>query len=101
MQHGGVLERHDRPLASRTPVVTGEFGESGCADGYALGYMRWADAHGVSYLGWAWDATDSGWTCSGGPSLIVNYAGVPTGYGIGLKAHLVALARRRAAHRAR
>jgi hypothetical protein len=80
------------PLAQTTPVVTGEFGESGCTDGYALSYMAWADAHGVSYLGWAWDATDSGWTCSGGPSLIVNYAGTPTAYGVGLQSHLAALA---------
>jgi hypothetical protein len=80
------------PLARTTPVVTGEFGESGCTDGYAISYTRWADAHGVSYLGWAWDATDSGWNCAGGPSLIVNYSGVPTAYGVGLKDHLAALA---------
>jgi hypothetical protein len=89
------------PLAAATPVVTGEFGESGCTDGYALRYMRWADAHGVSYLGWAWDATDSGWTCGGGPSLIVNYAGTPTAYGVGLRDHLAVLAGRPAASGAR
>jgi hypothetical protein len=80
------------PLAQTTPVVTGEFGESGCSDGYALDYMAWADAHGVSYLGWAWDATDSGWNCSSGPSLIVNYQGQSTPYGAGLQSHLAALA---------
>ena len=89
------------PLAARIPVVTGEFGESGCTDGYALRYMRWADAHGVSYLGWAWDSTDSGWSCSSGPSLIVDYAGTPTAYGVGLRDHLAELARRRAASAAR
>jgi hypothetical protein len=82
------------PLAAKVPVVTGEFGEDGCADGYDLKYMNWADAHGVSYLGWAWDATDSGWTCSGGPSLIVSYDGQATAYGAGLKAHLAQLAAR-------
>jgi hypothetical protein len=80
------------PLAQTTPVVTGEFGESGCTDSYALTYMAWADANDVSYLGWAWDATDSGWSCSAGPSLIVNYAGTPTPYGLGLMSHLAALA---------
>ena len=80
------------PLAATTPVVTGEFGEQGCSDGYALSYMSWADAQGISYLGWAWDATDSGWSCSSGPSLIVNYAGEPTAYGLGLQSHLAALA---------
>jgi hypothetical protein len=80
------------PLAATTPVVTGEFGENDCSDSYSLGYMDWADAHGISYLGWAWDATDSGWSCSAGPALIVNYAGTPTAYGVGLQSHLASLA---------
>ena len=80
------------PLARTTPVVTGEIGENGCTDGYIDAYMAWADAHGVSYLGWAWDATDSGWSCSSGPSLIVNYAGRPTAFGAGLERHLAQLA---------
>jgi hypothetical protein len=80
------------PLARRVPVVTGELGQSGCLDGYVDTYMRWADAHGVSYLGWAWDATDSGWSCSAGPALIVDYDGQPTAYGIGFRDHLAALA---------
>jgi len=50
------------------------------------------DAAGVSYLGWAWDATAGGWSCSGGPSLVVDYSGTPTAYGVGLKQHLAALA---------
>jgi len=80
------------PLTATTPVVTGEFGENDCNDSYALAYMNWADANGVSYLGWAWDSTDSGWSCSGGPALIVDYSGTPTPYGLGLQSHLAALA---------
>lgn len=80
------------PLAAVVPIVTGEFGESGCTDSYDLEYMAWADAHGVSYLGWTWDATDENWNCSGGPALIESYNGTPTAYGIGLKEHLAALA---------
>jgi hypothetical protein len=79
-------------LAAVVPIVTGEFGESGCTDSYDLEYMAWADAHGVSYLGWTWDATDENWNCSGGPALIESYNGTPTAYGIGLKEHLAALA---------
>jgi endoglucanase len=80
------------PLAKVVPVVTGENGENDCAHGYVDTYMAWADAHGLSYLGWAWDATTrGGWTCTGGPSLITNYNGTPTGYGAGLKDHLQAL----------
>jgi hypothetical protein len=82
------------PLAKKVPVVSGEIGESGCTDSYIDTYMPWADAHGVSYLGWTWDSTGapSHWSCSRGPALIKNYAGVPTAFGIGLKEHLAALA---------
>jgi hypothetical protein len=79
------------PVAAQVPVVTGELGESDCADGFIDQYMAWADAHGISYLGWTWDATDTGWSCSGGPALISDYDGAPTAFGAGLEAHLVAL----------
>jgi endoglucanase len=82
-------------LARSVPVVTGEFGESGCTDTYDRAFMPWADAHGVSYLGWTWNATDTNWSCSGGPALIADYNGTPTAYGVGLKDHLAALWRRR------
>ncbi len=76
-------------VARHVPIVTGELGENDCADGYIDRYMSWADAHGISYLGWAWDA---GTSCSGFPSLVSSWSGTPTAYGIGLKAHLAALA---------
>ncbi len=80
------------PLSARVPVITGEFGEQGCTDAYANTYMPWADAHGISYLGWTWNATASGWSCSGGPSLIDTWNGTPTAYGLGLQQHLALLA---------
>ncbi len=67
-------------------------GEGDCRHTYIDPYMRWADRHGVSYLGWTWD-THGGWTCRAGPSLITDYSGSPTGFGIGLREHLRALAR--------
>jgi hypothetical protein len=77
------------PLARHVPIITGEFGDTDCNHDYSDAYMRWADRHGVSYLGWTWDATAPGsWTCDGGPSLIENYRGKPTGYGLGLRNHL-------------
>jgi hypothetical protein len=81
------------PLAANLPVITGEMGESGCKHTYIDRYMPWADRHGVSYLGWAWDSTSppSGWRCSGGPALIKNYDGTPTAFGAGLKSHLARL----------
>jgi endoglucanase len=75
------------------PVVTGEMGEGDCRDTYIDPYMHWADRHGVSYLAWAWD-THGGWTCHAGPSLIKAYDGTPTGFGVGFRDHLRALARR-------
>jgi hypothetical protein len=81
------------PLAAKLPVVAGEMGESGCKHTYIDSYMAWADRHGASYLGWAWDSTGppSRWKCSGGPALIKNYAGTPTAFGAGLKSHLARL----------
>ncbi len=80
------------PLARKVPVVTGELGENGCRASYIKQYMPWADANGVSYLGWTWDAVGASWTCSGGPALIKDYEGAPTTYGAGLKRHLAELA---------
>jgi hypothetical protein len=72
----------------------GELGETDCAQSYIDSMMAWDDAHGISYLGWAWDATDNGWSCTGGPSLITSYDGEPTAYGIGFRDHFRALAAR-------
>jgi len=83
------------PLAKRFPIVTGEFGDTDCNSSYSRAYMRWADRHGVSYLAWTWDATAPGsWTCDGGPALITDYNGDPTGFGAGVRDHLRALAAR-------
>ena len=79
------------PVAAAVPVVTGELGENDCGQSFVDAYMQWADAHGVSYLGWAWDA-GGGWTCSGGPSLITGYTGAPTGMGAGFRSHFAAVA---------
>jgi hypothetical protein len=42
------------PIARRVPVVTGELGETDCADSHLKSYMSWADRRGVGYLVWAW-----------------------------------------------
>jgi hypothetical protein len=76
------------PVSSSVPVVTGEVGSSDCAPGYVSDFATWADGAGVSYLGWTWNT----WDCMGGPALITSYDGTPTGFGAGLRDHLVALA---------
>jgi hypothetical protein len=75
------------PLAARVAVVTGELGEDDCAHAFVDRYMRWADARGISYLGWTWDT----WDCGQGPALIASYDGTPTAFGVGLRAHLAAI----------
>jgi hypothetical protein len=83
-----VLRRH-------LPVLLGEMGETDCRHGYIDSMMRFADAQRIGYLGWAWDAVaPGGWQCGAGPSLITDYQGDPTGFGIGLRDHLRALAHR-------
>lgn len=79
-------------IARRFPVVSGEIGEGDCAHRYIDPYMRWADRHGISYLAWAWNA-EGGWTCEGGPTLIQDYSGTPTAFGVGFRDHLRELAR--------
>jgi hypothetical protein len=73
--------------ARKVPVVTGELGETDCSRGYVDAYMDWADKHGISYLGWTWNA-GGGWKCRESTALIKNYDGEPTRYGIGLRNHL-------------
>jgi hypothetical protein len=75
------------PLSSRVPIVVGEFGELDCGDSLYPPFLTFADQHGISYLGWAWFAG----SCRGEPSLITNYSGTPTAYGIGYQQHLASL----------
>ena len=89
---GRCLTRVLAPLARRVPIVTGEMGDTDCNHDFIDAYMAFADAHGISYLGWAWDATKYGyWDCAKGPALIVDYHGTPTPYGVGLRDHLLAI----------
>jgi Cellulase (glycosyl hydrolase family 5) len=72
------------PVAQRVPIVTGELGQEDCGTAFINQYMAWADGHGVSYTAWVWDT----WGC-GGYALITDYAGTPTAYGAGYRAHLM------------
>jgi endoglucanase len=77
------------PVAAQVPVVIGELGSKDCTAGSIEPLLNWSDAHGVSYLAWAWNVG----SCSGEPSLITDYGGTPTpGYGQGYHDHLAALA---------
>jgi hypothetical protein len=77
-------------LATRVPIVTGELGQSDCKHDYIDQYMDWADANGVSYLGWTWNVTNKFWPCLGGHSLISDSKGTPSGHGEGFRNHFLA-----------
>ncbi len=81
------------PVARVVPVITGELGEDDCAHGFADRYMHWADAAGISYLGWTWNDWGAPSETRCGPKivLIADYSGRPTPYGIGLRNHLLSL----------
>ncbi len=72
----GIVETH-----RHVPVVMGEFGETDCRHGYIDQLMPWADSHGISYVGWAWNVA----SCSQEPALISDYRGTPTAFGIGFR----------------
>jgi len=72
------------PVAAQVPLTLTEIGENDCAHGFVDGLMDWADAHNVGYLGWTWN----NWDCSTGPSLITDWDGTATPYGVGLKTRL-------------
>ena len=73
------------PLAREVPVVIGEMGDMDCSSGVVNPLMDFADANGVSYLGWAWVTDD----CAAEPSLISNYDGTPTAYGVAVREHFL------------
>jgi hypothetical protein len=75
------------PVAAKVPVVAGEIGENTCSHGFIDQVMSWLDSQHLGYLGWTWNT----WDCSSGPSLISNFDGTPTAFGIGLRDHFRAL----------
>src|SRR5450631_3232334 len=73
-------------LAAGYPVVATEFGDTigGSTAPWASVLLPFADANGVSYLGWTWDT----WTGDSANVLITDAAGNPTpGYGTYVKQH--------------
>jgi endoglucanase len=65
-----------KPITKVVPLVFGETGEtydaSDCGSSYISTFMDWADAHGVGYEAWTWDA----WGGCG--VLIKDYQGTPS-----------------------
>ncbi len=76
-------------LLNRVPFITGELGEKDCTSNFINTYMPWADANGVSYLAWTFNAGPS-WLCTS-PSLITDYTPTANPYGAGYEAHIAGL----------
>jgi hypothetical protein len=77
------------PVLQSVPLVVGELGENDCAHGFIDSLMSWLDSHNTGYLGWTWD--DWSGACATGPTLISNYDGTATNFGVGLHDHLAAI----------
>jgi hypothetical protein len=86
--------RNDSVMAAARvlPLVTGEFGEQDCASGFNTEFMQWADQVGISYLAWAW--VIYGPDCRSGFSLVANFDGTPSPYGLAIRDHIRSLALR-------
>jgi len=85
----------ERILAANVPVILTEVGDHSSPGTvgapFAAIVLPWADAHGISYLGWGWDP----W---GGADydLIKDASGTPTdGYGAYFRQHLLCRAEKR------
>ena len=76
------------PISMELPLVTGELGQPDCNHDYVDKYMDWADANGISYLGWTWNVTSKSWPCAGKHSLISDSSGTPSGHGLGFRNHI-------------
>src|SRR5579859_7278674 len=88
----GCWDANIAPVGAQVPVIAGEIGENDCAHSYIDPLMAWMDSHSMSYIGWTWNSTNSGWGCGTGPALIVDYTGAPTQtFGQGYHDHLLAL----------
>ena len=74
-------------IPAQVPLTLSEIGENDCAHGFVDTLMNWADTKKIGYLGWTWN----NWDCSSGPSLVTDWNGTATAYGLGLKAKLNAV----------
>ncbi len=89
-------------VAQTHPVIFGGFGDTDCNSNYSRTLMDHADAHGVSYLAWTWNTAQDYGGCANalldddGPLIdgdVPGYrSGLPSGFGLGIRDHLIALA---------
>jgi hypothetical protein len=71
------------PVARAVPVVASEVGARECSGDFMGRFLDWAEARGISYLGWGWNPAG----CAA-PSLIESWDGRPTAPGARLRAYV-------------
>jgi hypothetical protein len=72
------------PVAAKVPLIADEIGQTDCQHDYIDNLMNWLDAHQIGYLAWSWWVGD----CAGTPSLISDYDGTPSNFGLGFRNHI-------------
>jgi endoglucanase len=83
-----------QPVARAVPVVATELGQRACSGDFMGRFLDWADAIGVSYIGWSWNPAG----CAA-PSLIRSWDGQPTASGARLRDHLITVSGNRKVRR--
>jgi hypothetical protein len=78
------------PVVAQVPTLVGELGELDCTHAGIDAVMPVLDANGISYFGFTWEAWGAA-ACGSGPTMILDWNGTPNAYGIGFKAHLIAI----------
>jgi len=84
----GCWDIYWRPVFEKIPLIAAEMGQTDCATDFIYDVMNYADANGIGFLAWAWLPAD----CAKDPSIIHDFEGTATDYGIGLQTHLNNLA---------
>lgn len=68
-------------LKASTPIVMGEIGDSDCTHRFSDKVTAYANTNLISWFAWGWVVSD----CAGEPSLLKDYSGTPSGFGVGIK----------------
>jgi hypothetical protein len=68
-------------IAEQHPVIFGELGQGGCRSDFVGPLLEWLLAREHSVLGWAWNTYD----CADFPSLITDFDGTPTAFGLAFR----------------
>ncbi|EGC36482.1 hypothetical protein DICPUDRAFT_47102 [Dictyostelium purpureum] len=84
----GCWDKFLTPVLNNMPIIATETGQKDCKHDFLDDFLNYCDHKGIHYLAWSWLVGP----CDG-PSVIVNEAGDPSGFGVGFKKHMDRLAK--------